>query len=42
MYLSSKKDSILVIPVCESCKSSIVQFSDIPVSLPEKKEFKFV
>ena len=42
MYLSSKKDSIIVMPICKSCKSSIIQFSDIPVSLPEKKDFEFI
>ena len=42
MYLSSEKDSIIVIPVCESCKSSIIQFSDMPVTLPEEKDFEFI
>jgi CRISPR-associated protein Cas2 len=42
MYLSSEKDSIIITPVCESCKDSITQFSDMPISLPEKEDFKFI
>ena len=42
MYLSSKNDNIIIIPVCKSCKEFITQFSDISISLPEKKDFEFV
>ena len=42
MYLSSEKDNIMVISICEACKTSFIQFSETPISLPEKKDFKFV
>jgi CRISPR-associated protein Cas2 len=42
IFLSSEKDSIMIFPICESCKSSLNIFSDNGISLPEELEFKFV
>jgi len=42
IFLSSERDSIMLLPACESCKESINIFSDIEVYLPKKIEFKFL
>ena len=42
IYLSSDKDNIIVMPICESCKENITQFSDMPIFLPEEKDFEFL
>ena len=34
IFLSSEKDSIIMLPVCENCKESINIFSDSEICLP--------
>jgi CRISPR-associated protein Cas2 len=42
-HLSSENDSIIIMPVCKSCKSSIEIFSDSDLILPsEELEYKIV
>ena len=42
IFLSSEKDSIIMLPVCENCKESINIFSDSEICLPEETEFEFI
>lgn len=42
LYLSSDKDSIIIIPVCESCSKSIEIFSDSDLFLPQVEEYKLI
>ncbi|MDR2967894.1 MAG: CRISPR-associated endonuclease Cas2 [Methanobacteriaceae archaeon] len=42
LYLSSEKDSIIIIPICDSCGKSIEVFSDGNLFLPHEKEYKLV
>ncbi|MDR1820387.1 MAG: CRISPR-associated endonuclease Cas2 [Methanobrevibacter sp.] len=42
MYLSSERDSIIVVPICESCKDSIVICSEYKLTLPHNLEFKLL
>ncbi|MGL4670579.1 MAG: CRISPR-associated endonuclease Cas2 [Methanobacteriaceae archaeon] len=41
-YLSSDNDSIIIIPICESCRGSIVQFGEGNLSLSVEEEYRFV
>ncbi|MDR2545041.1 MAG: CRISPR-associated endonuclease Cas2 [Methanobrevibacter sp.] len=42
MYLSSERDSIIVVPICESCKDSIMICSEYELTLPHQLEFKLL
>jgi len=42
LYLSSENDSIIIIPICESCARSIEIFSDKNLFLAQEKEYKIV
>jgi len=41
-FLSSDRDSIFIIPICESCKKDIEMYSEQEIFLPEDKEFRFI
>ncbi|MDR3291961.1 MAG: CRISPR-associated endonuclease Cas2 [Methanobrevibacter sp.] len=40
IHLSSDRDSIMLFPICESCKDSIEICSDYEISLDHQLEFK--
>ncbi|MDR3223201.1 MAG: CRISPR-associated endonuclease Cas2 [Methanobrevibacter sp.] len=40
IHLSSDRDSIILFPICESCKDSIEICSDYEISLETQLEFK--
>ena len=42
IFLSSERDNVMVFPVCESCKDSYAQFSEVPITLPEDFDFKII
>ena len=42
IYLSSENDSIIIIPICESCSRSIEIFSDEDLFLAREEEYKIV
>ncbi|MDR2831020.1 MAG: CRISPR-associated endonuclease Cas2 [Methanobrevibacter sp.] len=42
VHLSSKRDSIIIFPICEACKDSIEIFSDYEITLPHQLEFKLI
>lgn len=39
-YISSPKDSIIIIPICQTCKESIITIGN--AALPTKKDFTFI
>lgn len=41
-FLSSNKDSIILFPICDSCKNSISINSEEKIQLPNDIEFKFI
>jgi len=42
VFLSSDRDSVIMLPCCENCKESISIFADFEILLPEDKEFEFI